>query len=77
MNNHGGTRTDTLIKLIMVWLMSLLSFAVGTYVGKQFSDGQKRIAEEQRVILEQKTGSDKIHNEIQEITKELEKVNGR
>lgn len=45
LNNNGGSRTDTLIKLVLVFFLSLLSFSVGTFVGKQFSDSQHKIAE--------------------------------
>lgn len=45
MNQLGGSRTDTLIKLVLVFFLSLLSFSVGTFVGKQFSDSQHKIAE--------------------------------
>lgn len=45
MNQTGGSRTDTLIKLVLVFFLSLLSFSIGTFVGKQFSDSQHKIAE--------------------------------
>ena len=44
LNQNGGSRTDTLIKLVLVFFLSLLSFSVGTFVGKQFSDSQHKIA---------------------------------
>jgi septal ring-binding cell division protein DamX len=44
MNQIGGTKTDTIVKLILVFFISLLSFSVGTFVGKQFSDSQHRLA---------------------------------
>lgn len=44
MNQKGGTRTDTIVKLALVFFISLLSFFVGTYVGKQVSDSEKRQA---------------------------------
>jgi cell division septation protein DedD len=44
-NQNGGSRTDTLIKLVLVFFLSLLSFSVGTFVGKQFSDSQHKIAD--------------------------------
>jgi septal ring-binding cell division protein DamX len=44
-NQNGGSRTDTLIKLVLVFFLSLLSFSVGTFVGKQFSDSQHKTAE--------------------------------
>lgn len=45
LNQFGGSRTDTLIKFILVFFISLLSFSVGTFVGKQFSDSQHRLAQ--------------------------------
>ena len=45
LNQHGGSRTDTLIKLVLVFFLSLLTFSVGTFVGKQFSDSQHKIAD--------------------------------
>lgn len=43
-NSRGGSKTDTIVKLILVFFISLLSFSVGTFVGKQFSDSQHRLA---------------------------------
>ena len=43
-NQRGGAKTDTLIKLVLIFFVSLLSFSVGTFVGKQFSDSQHRLA---------------------------------
>src|SRR3954466_14030514 len=54
LNQNGGSRTDTLIKLVLVFFLSLLSFSVGTFVGKQFSDSQHKIAE-----LESSDGSER------------------
>lgn len=42
MNQHGGSLTDTLVKLVLIFFISLLSFSVGTFVGKQFADGQRK-----------------------------------
>ncbi|PIT99936.1 MAG: hypothetical protein COT74_07400 [Bdellovibrionales bacterium CG10_big_fil_rev_8_21_14_0_10_45_34] len=44
MGQSGGSKTDTLIKLVLVFFISLLSFSIGTFVGKQFSDSQHRMA---------------------------------
>ncbi len=41
----GGSRTDTLIKLVLIFFISLLSFSVGTFVGKKFSDSQHKLAQ--------------------------------
>lgn len=43
-NENGGVRTDVVIKFILVFFIALLSFSVGTFVGKQFSDSQHRLA---------------------------------
>ncbi|MFK8138000.1 MAG: SPOR domain-containing protein [Bdellovibrionales bacterium] len=44
LNQNGGSRTDTVIKLALVFIISLLSFSIGTFVGQQFSDQQHRTA---------------------------------
>lgn len=38
-------KTDTMIKLALVFFVSLLSFSIGTYVGKKYSDNQHKLAE--------------------------------
>ena len=40
----GSAKTDTLVKLVLIFFISLLSFSVGTFVGKQFSDSQYKMA---------------------------------
>lgn len=42
--NSGVAKTDTAVKLVLLFFISLLSFSVGTYVGKQFSDDEARRA---------------------------------
>jgi len=42
--NSAGSKADTAVKLVMVFFISLLSFSVGTYVGKQVSDSDYRRA---------------------------------
>jgi septal ring-binding cell division protein DamX len=60
LNQNGGSRTDTLIKLVLVFFLSLLSFSVGTFVGKQFSDSQHKIAELENSGLEGDRGTASI-----------------
>ena len=43
----GSSKADTLVKVVLVFFISLLSFSVGTFVGKQVSDSDHR-----RVALE-------------------------
>ena len=37
-------KTDTMIKLALVFFVSLLSFSIGTYVGKKYSDNQHKLS---------------------------------
>ncbi|MGE0633931.1 MAG: SPOR domain-containing protein [Pseudobdellovibrionaceae bacterium] len=43
-NVRGSAKTDTMVKLVLVFFISLLSFSIGTFVGKKFSDSQHKIA---------------------------------
>lgn len=43
-SQRGSALTDTLVKLVLIFFISLLSFSVGTFVGKQFADGQRKYA---------------------------------
>jgi cell division septation protein DedD len=38
----GSSKADTLVKVVLVFFISLLSFSVGTFVGKQVSDSDHR-----------------------------------
>ncbi len=49
---NGSSKADTLVKLVLVFFISLLSFSIGTFVGKQFSDSDHR-----RMALEGEYGS--------------------
>lgn len=39
-----GTKSEVFVKLTLVFFISLLSFAVGTFVGKKYSDNQHKLA---------------------------------
>jgi cell division septation protein DedD len=39
-----GSKTDSVVKLAIVFFISLLSFSVGTFVGKKYSDNQHQLA---------------------------------
>jgi cell division protein FtsN len=41
---NSGSKADTAFKLVLIFFISLLSFSVGTYVGKQVSDSDYRRA---------------------------------
>lgn len=38
------TKTDVMVKLVLVFFISLLSFSIGTFVGKKYSDNQHKLA---------------------------------
>lgn len=40
--SKAGSKADTLVKVILIFFISLLSFSVGTFVGKQVSDSDHR-----------------------------------
>ncbi len=40
-----GSKGDTVVKLVLVFFISLLSFSIGTFIGKKFSDNQHQLAE--------------------------------
>ena len=41
-SEKGSSKADTLVKVVLVFFISLLSFSVGTFVGKQVSDADHR-----------------------------------
>lgn len=43
-NNAGNSRMDTLLKIVLIGVMSVLSFSIGAFVGKQVSDTEHRQA---------------------------------
>ena len=40
----SGAKTDVIVKLVLVFFVCLLSFSIGTFVGKKFSDNQHKVA---------------------------------
>jgi len=51
-SDKGGSKADTLVKVVLFFFISLLSFSVGTFVGKQVSDSDHR-----RMALEGEYGA--------------------
>lgn len=39
-----GAKSDVMVKLVLVFFISLLSFSIGTFVGKKYSDNQHKLA---------------------------------
>lgn len=56
---NNGAKTDVIVKLVLVFFISLLSFSIGTFVGKKFSDNQHKIAQ-----LEPKSGASELEREV-------------
>lgn len=42
---RSGSKTDVVVKLVLVFFIALLSFSIGTFVGKKFSDNQYKLAQ--------------------------------
>lgn len=40
-----ATKSDMFVKLVLVFFISLLSFAIGTFVGKKYSDNQHKLSQ--------------------------------
>ena len=43
MADYKSSGTDTIVKVVLVFFISLLSFSIGTFVGKKFSDNQHKM----------------------------------
>lgn len=52
-----GSKTDVVVKLVLVFFVCLLSFSVGTFVGKKFSDNQHRLAQFEPASAEREIAS--------------------
>lgn len=64
-----GSKTDTAVKLVLIFFISLLSFSVGTFVGKQVSDADHR-----RASLEIEDGHMMEHGEERGVASLEERV---
>jgi len=69
MADSKSSGTDTVVKVVLIFFISLLSFSIGTFVGKKFSDNQHKMAslEPQNSKSERESeaegASDEAHNE--------------
>lgn len=61
-------KTDTLIKMGLVFFVTLLSFSIGTYVGKKYSDNQHKLS-----LLEPKKET-QAHAKTEEFANEPEET---
>lgn len=75
----GGSKADTLVKVVLVFFISLLSFSVGTFVGKQVSDSDHRrmalegeFKNERNIASTETKDEDKIsEKEVESLTEEF------
>lgn len=75
----GSSKADTLVKVVLVFFISLLSFSVGTFVGKQVSDSDHRrmalegeYKAERSVASAEGDASEKIsEKEVESLTEEF------
>jgi len=44
-DKYAASKTDVIVKIVLVVFISLLSFSIGTFVGKKFSDNQHKVAQ--------------------------------
>ncbi len=65
MNQFGGSRTDTLVKLVLIFFISLLSFSVGTFIGKTVTEKQYKdtMYEPTGEEIEQASNDDEVGKE--------------
>lgn len=60
-----SSKTDSVVKLAIVFFISLLSFSVGTFVGKKYSDNQHQLA-----ALEPQKSTHSSEREVASVTAE-------
>ncbi|MCB0386796.1 MAG: SPOR domain-containing protein, partial [Bdellovibrionales bacterium] len=73
LNQVGGSKADTIVKLVLIFFISLLSFSVGTFVGKQVSDSDyKRAAleEDYKSFRQAGHGEDQKVEQAEKVTDE-------
>jgi septal ring-binding cell division protein DamX len=80
----GSSKADTLVKVVLVFFISLLSFSVGTFVGKQVSDSdhrrmalegeykaERQIASEEHAAKDEEAGAKITEKEVENLTEEF------
>lgn len=64
MADFRNSGTDTVVKIVLVFFISLLSFSIGTFVGKKFSDNQhKMVAMEPSKAAPEEAAEENKHEE--------------
>lgn len=78
-SQSGSGKTDTIVKVVLVFFISLLAFSVGTFVGKQVSDSDhRRVAlesdahGERTIASTEEAGGEKIsEKDVENLTEEF------
>lgn len=65
-----GAKTDVIVKMVLVFFISLLSFSIGTFVGKKYSDNQHKLAAIEPGKVEQSAREVASEGEQGEVPKE-------
>ncbi len=66
-----ATKSDAVVKLVFVFFITLLSFSIGTFVGKKYSDNQHQLA-----ALEPQKANEGAHREVASVHEEGEQRTG-
>lgn len=80
MNQFGGSRTDTLVKLVLIFFISLLSFSVGTFIGKTVTEKQYKdtmyepTGDEVEQASNEEESKDSVDDEALSLTDEFAKI---
>lgn len=72
-NSGAGSKADAAVKLVLVFFVSLLSFSVGTFVGKKVSDANHRRADlenEYNMPTERAVASEKASPDTEAVSDE-------
>lgn len=68
LNQTGGSKVDTVFKLVLVFFLSILSFSVGILVGRQFTESQQ----EQALLDNMEAAEDRATASIPDFSPEVE-----
>lgn len=77
-SEKSSSKMDVVVKLVLVFFIALLSFSVGTFVGKKFSDNQHMLAQlepssaQDEFIAEESLTEDSAKREVASVPKEFE-----
>lgn len=77
-SEKSSSKMDVVVKLVLVFFIALLSFSVGTFVGKKFSDNQHMLAQlepssaEEEFVAEDSGSEEDPTRDIASVPKEFE-----